>query len=428
LSSGSSSLGSEVRSSAAIAGISWGERAIAFVGQLLLVRFISVADYGAFTSAVFAALLVSLVATSGASVLVVARLSRSRATSLPDIWRLVRGFAGATIGLLGVSVVLPSLGWFPAALILGLATAVETGLLVVRLGLFGAGRHVAFGVASVGTALLRFTGLALGAWLGGTAWSAAAGMVVAALVAVAAMAAWTVLERRRATAPATLDEPVVDSVRFYVAALFSFLYFRQDIWVVQTVASADAAGQYGLFLRVHEAALALPGAYASISLRRVAMLRSSRALDRAAIRRIGARAFPIALAGVILMLGISLIDLGRLQPEYRPVGSLLRMSAWLYLPMGLSVVLQALLYGTDRPESVAWALGLATVVGGVLSVAGTLFWGLDGAVLAKVATECVLVIALAAAWSAHEPDGGELLRIAAVVCAVALGAAWLMHL
>ena len=106
------------------------------------------------------------------------------------------------------------------------------------------------------------------------------------------------------------------------------------------------------------------------------------------------------LVGSALAAGVSFLflltagnlNLGRWFGEaYASLGLTLSISAWLYFPLGVGVVLQALHFATGRSHQVTVALTMATIV--ALFLGGALInrWGVSGAAVSKVLVECLLV-------------------------------------
>ena len=226
------------------------------------------------------------------------------------------------------------------------------------------------------------------------------GMAVG-MVLVTGLTLWWVTRHVAPFQPAEVDARFVgDSLRtlipFALAGLFGMMYFRIDTIIVEALLGATAAGQYGLAFRIVEALNMLPLIVVHATLYpRLSSLFSEGAYDELRVlTRLGGGALLAASVPIALVLTLSaslLVGWIATDPELGPAGPALQVLCWVFPLICIRYLLYTALLALHEQRFIAAALGAGMVFNVVLNLVLIPSLGINGAAIATIGSEIVLL-------------------------------------
>lgn len=184
-------------------------------------------------------------------------------------------------------------------------------------------------------------------------------------------------------------------IPFGVAGLFTSIYYRVDMVMVEAFLGEVATGQYGAAYRVLEALQMLPALIALAAVYpRLARLHHDGEVAR--FRRL----MKLSLAGlvgasllvtvVIYLFAAQVIHILDPDPSYGPAAGALRILVWSFPLLAANFLLYSALISMDQQRFASLALGSAVVMNVGLNVFLIPAIGIDGAAVATVIPEAIL--------------------------------------
>ncbi len=197
-------------------------------------------------------------------------------------------------------------------------------------------------------------------------------------------------------------------IPFGLATLFSRIYFRVDIVMVEAFLGETAAGQYGGAYRILESLNLLPAvvAYAAVyprlaRLRHAGTRQPFHRLLRQSLLGLGAAGLCVAVG--LTLLGPLVIHLLAPDPVFAPAGTTLQILTWTFPLLCFNSLLYAALMTLDDQAFPASVLGLSVLVNVGLNALFIPRWGLHGAAYTTILSEALLLCAYLLRFWRH-PD------------------------
>ncbi len=184
-------------------------------------------------------------------------------------------------------------------------------------------------------------------------------------------------------------------IPFGLAGLFTVMYYRVDMVMIEAMLGAVPTGQYGAAYRILEALYVLPTivGLAAIYPRLARLYHDGAHADFGRLLRNGL----LGLVGASVLVSFALAALSgtviRLldpDPAYAPAADALRILAWTFPFMCGKTLLYSALISMDRQRLAAIALGLAVFVNVALNAFMIPAQGIQGAAIATILTEVLL--------------------------------------
>lgn len=248
-----------------------------------------------------------------------------------------------------------------------------------------------FLVVALGLVLLITTRLA--------AWTLA-GMAVGMVLATGANAWW--IDRRFATLSARLlswkflRESLVVMVPFGLAGVFTVVYYRVDMVMIEAFLGEAPTGQYGAAFRILEGLNVLPAIVSLAAVYpRLAKLHHAASFGRfnSLLSRslLGTVAVSLLVTVGLFYLASPIIRLLDPDPAYGPAADALRILVWSFPFLCANMLLYAALISMEAQRFVSAALGTAVVVNVGLNFYLIPAYGIMGAAVATIIPEVVLL-------------------------------------
>lgn len=189
------------------------------------------------------------------------------------------------------------------------------------------------------------------------------------------------------------------SVRFMIpfglAGLFTAVYYRVDMVMIEAMLGETSAGQYGAAYRILEALIMLPAIVATAAVYpRLARLQST--MDRTGFTKL-LRQSLVGLGGLSTLISVALALLAPLvirfldpDPAYTPAVAALQILVWSYPFFCVNSVLYAALVSVNDETFISIFLLGAVVVNVGLNLFMIPAFGINGAAYATIAPEIVL--------------------------------------
>ena len=185
-------------------------------------------------------------------------------------------------------------------------------------------------------------------------------------------------------------------IPFGVAGLFTVVYYRVDMVMVEAFLGEAPTGQYGAAFRILEALFMLPTLVALAAIYpRLAKLHHSeeyakfgRLLKNSLFVLVG---LGLLITIVISMTAAPIIKLLDPDPAYGPAAGALRILVWSFPFLCADYLLYSALVSMDHQRFASIALGVALVVNVLLNLFLIPIYGINGAAVATVIPEVILV-------------------------------------
>ena len=184
-------------------------------------------------------------------------------------------------------------------------------------------------------------------------------------------------------------------IPFGLAGLFTVMYYRVDMVMIEAILGAVPTGQYGAAYRILEALYILPTivGLAAIYPRLARLYHDGAYADFRRLLRNGL----LGLVGASVLVSLALAVLSgtviRLldpDPAYAPAADALRVLAWTFPFMCSKTLLYSALICMDRQRLAATALGLAVLFNVALNAFMIPAQGIPGAAIATILTEVLI--------------------------------------
>ncbi len=230
------------------------------------------------------------------------------------------------------------------------------------------------------------------------------GVLLGMTVGMALTAAGTVLwVGRRLASPsrALLDGAFVGRslrplIPFGLAGLFGMFFYRLDTVMVEAMLGVEAAGQYGLAYRIFDA-LSMLRLFVVDAATYPRLASLTRQGEHAAFRRLvaivagGLLAVCLLVAVTVSLVATRLVDWIALDPALEVAGPVLRVLTWAFPILSLRTLLYAALVALGHQRFLARVLGVGVVMNAALNFVLIPRLGIEGAVLATLASEALLL-------------------------------------
>jgi len=400
-----------------------GAKAISFIFFLLLARWLGVAQFGELTYAVAIALLVDRIADAG-----MARVMLREASRTPELTERLLGVIvplklGACVLLYGVTlIILLSLnGTSEIAIlfaIIGASVAFSGPALLFEQVLHSRAKFGYVALAHLLLVTAQFAGAALAHAAGGGAEGVAAMLALGNAVYLGVI----VVGLRRLDVrftprldPAAWRQTALSAAPYAVVAAMITITPRVEFVVLGQFATEAALGSYGAALRVFEAALIAPIAFAVVLTPRFIHFQNRPVAELSELYAHSARAM-LSLALPVSVVGVLLSDFAvsvLLPPEYAGAGAVLSILFLAYPALSLHLLNLAVMIGAQRqlwPALLMTALILAQAGLAFVLIARTQDIGAARALALSMAGACVVTSIAVRVWFL---DRFNLLRAAA---------------
>lgn len=249
-------------------------------------------------------------------------------------------------------------------------------------------------------------GFAVLYWTRAASWTLS-GMATGMTVAMIANIWW--IHRRyaplepRLLSSSFLRRSVRIMIPFGLAGLFTVMYYRVDLVMLEALIGEVPAGQYGAAYRILEALQLLPAIVAlAAAYPRMAWLyhegylaRFHKLLRMSAVGLFGAGAL---ISGTIALLANELITLLAPDPSYGPAAGALRIVVWSFPFLCANFALYSALISMDQQRFAAVVLGLAVLVNVAFNWMLIPRLGINGAAFATIIPEVLLTGAYVARY------------------------------
>lgn len=202
--------------------------------------------------------------------------------------------------------------------------------------------------------------------------------------------------RLRLVSMAFLKRSLRIMVPFGVAGLFTAIYYRVDMVMIEAILGEAPTGQYGAAYRILEALLMLPSIVALAAVYpRLSRLHHEKAY--AAFRRVlrtsltGSVAVGLIITVLLMLFAAPIIRILDPDPAYGPSVAALQILVWSFPFVCANHLLFAALYSMDHQRFVSAALALAVVLNVGLNFILIPAMGINGAAFATIAPEVLLL-------------------------------------
>lgn len=186
-------------------------------------------------------------------------------------------------------------------------------------------------------------------------------------------------------------------IPFGLAGLFTVIYYRVDMVMVEAFLGAAPTGQYGAAFRILEALHMLPAIVALAAVYpRLSKLYHERSFSefRRLLRKsmLGIVVASVLITVALTILASSIIHLLDPDPAYGPSIAALQILVWSFPFLCANTLLFAALYSMEHQRFVSIALGFAVILNVGLNAVLIPAFGINGAAVATIVPEVVLLL------------------------------------
>lgn len=187
-------------------------------------------------------------------------------------------------------------------------------------------------------------------------------------------------------------------VPFGLAGLFTVIYYRVDMVMIESFLGEAPTGQYGAAFRILEGLNVLPSvvSLAAVYPRLAKLYHGSRFRRFGAVLRkslFGTVGASLAIAAALYFLSGPVIRLLDPDPAYSPASGALQILVWSFPFLCANTLLYSALISMDAQRFVSIALGIAVVLNVGLNLYLIPAFGINGAAVATVIPEVALLVA-----------------------------------
>lgn len=248
-------------------------------------------------------------------------------------------------------------------------------------------------VLVIGGGIVLLTSTRLASW---TLAGMAAGMTLATAVNVWWIHRRYAPVRLRLLSATFVKRSLKIMIPFGLAGLFTAIYFRIDMVMIEAYLGEIPTGQYGAAYRIHEALAMLPAMVALAAiyprLSKLHHLENFAAFDRLVRKSLlGLAGLGLLIAVVLSIYASPTIQLLDPDPAYGPAVGALQILVWSFPFLCANFLLYSALIAMDHQRFTSLALGMAVVLNVGLNAFLIPVFHINGAAIATVIPELVLL-------------------------------------